>query len=107
MLKYAFIHYGFQQEEYPIFHAPHRKSNGSTPYKRTKPSTIQRLKEVCKEGKENPKQMLENVDSEMGGIEESCSSSCLPRNKQQVQNLKRNLPPPQLMNFLPSLPTAR
>ena len=85
MLKYAFIHYGFQQEEHPIIHAPHHKSIGSTPYERTKPSTIQRLKEVCKDGKEkNPKQILEIVDSEMGGIEESCNSSCLPRNNQQV-----------------------
>ena len=50
------------------------------------------MKEVCKERKEkNPKQILEIVDREMGGIEKSCSSSSLPRNKQQVRNVKRNL----------------
>ena len=36
-------------------------------------------------------QILEIIDSEMGGMVESCSSSCLPRNKQQVRNVKRNL----------------
>ena len=91
-LKYAFVHYGFQNEQHPIIHAPHRKSKGTTPYKRTKPTTIQRLKEVCHDGKEkNPKQILEIVDSEMGGIEATSSSSYLPRNKQQVRNVKRTL----------------
>lgn len=55
----------------------------------------------CKEGKD-PKQNLEIVDTEMGGIEENCSSS----NKQQVRNVIYLLPP-QLMNFPPSLPAAR
>ena len=50
--SYSLIHYGFQREEHEIQHPPHRNaSKGSTPYKRTKPSTMQRIKEIAKDHK--------------------------------------------------------
>ena len=66
--SYSLIHYGFQCEEHEIQHPPHRNaSKGSTPYKRTKPSTMQRIKEIAKDHK--AKEVIETIDSEKGSIE--------------------------------------
>ena len=70
---------------------PHANSKGSTPYKRTKPSTLARMKEISQVLK--PKDVVATIDKEVGGIEMAASTSCLPRDKQQVKNVKRNFSP--------------
>ncbi len=74
---------------YPLPSLPHKTSKSSTPYKRTKPSTLQRMREVRKEHK--PKDIVEIIDNEVGGIEGADSLSALTRDNQQVRNARRNL----------------
>ena len=86
---FAFMQYGFQGEEHPLPNVPHKNSKNSTPYKRTKPSTLQRVREIAKEQK--PKNVIELIDDEVGGVEEADSLSALTRDNQQVRNTQRNL----------------
>ncbi len=83
------MHYGFQGHEHPLPNRPHQNSKSNTPYKRTKPSTLKRMRDVVKEL--NPKDVVELIDTEAGGIEESDSFSALPRDNEQVRNVRRNL----------------
>ena len=77
------MHYGFQGAAHPLSHLPHANSKGSTPYKRTKPSTITRMKEMSRSMK--PTEVLAAIDKEVGGIEGAESISSLPRDKQQIK----------------------
>ena len=82
--------YGFQGAEHPIQHPPHQNARkGSTPYKRTKPSTMKRIKEIAKHHK--AKEIIEIIDSEKGSIEHIDSVTDLPRDRQQIRNVRRNL----------------
>ena len=49
-VQVAFLQYKFKGEEHTINNVPHKnsKSSTSTPYKRTHPSTIQRIKRWLK-----------------------------------------------------------
>ena len=85
---YALVQYKFQEEEHALIRPPHKSSKGSTPYKRTNPSTLQRVKEVVKDHK--PSSAFELVDAEMGGMEAS-SSSKLPRSKSQCADVRKRL----------------
>ncbi len=64
------------------------KGQHSTPYKRTNPSTIQRLKEVATDRK--PSAAFEHVDTEMGGMKAG-SAGKLPRIKKQVSDVSKRL----------------
>ena len=85
-MKYAVVQYKFQKEEHTIVHPPHKNSKGSTPYKRTNPSTLQRMKEVAKKFK--PSAAFEIVDEEMGGMVAS-SAGTLPHSKMQLADVRR------------------
>ena len=86
--SYSFIHYGFQGAEH--LNPPHQNARkGSTPYKRTKPSTMKRIKEIAKDHK--AKEIIEIIDSEKGSIEHIESVTDLPRDRQQIRNIRRNL----------------
>ena len=88
-LSYTFIHYGFQGEEHAIKHPPHRNATkGSTSYKRTKPSTLNRIKTIAKDHKAK---VTELIDAEKGNIDQVESVDDLPRDQHQIRNIHQNL----------------
>ena len=47
LVHLALVQYYFTGEEHVIIKRPHGNSKGKSPYKRTKPSTMARMKELC------------------------------------------------------------
>ena len=86
-LTYAFVQYTFDVEEHPVCFRPHGNSKRSEGFIRTMPSTLQKLKTVAKNL--TPKFAVCNVSSEAGDIIGASSSGALPRNRQQVSNIRR------------------
>ena len=82
------VQYKFQGREHSIDKPPHQNSKGSTPYKRTNPSTIKRMKEIAKDKK--PSDAFELVDTEMGGSTTG-STGKLPRSKAQLSDIRKRL----------------
>ena len=70
---------------------PHGNSKTQEPYFRTSVSTIKSLKTSIKNT--SPKDALEKVSAERGGEMAAKSAGSLPRNRQQVYNIKRQLRP--------------
>lgn len=89
-VQVAFLQYKFKGEEHTINNVPHKNSKSSTctPYKRTHPSTIQRIKEVAKGCK--PSSAFELVDSEMVKGDHTGIGK-LPRSKRQVSDIRKKL----------------
>ncbi len=89
-IQVAFLQYKFKGEEHTINNVPHKnsKNSTSTPYKRTQPSTIQRIKEVAKGSK--PSSAFELVDSEMVKGDHTGIGK-LPRSKRQVSDIRKKL----------------
>ena len=83
------VRYHFTNEEHSLPKAPHGNSGGSTPYKRQLKSTRDLLKVAAKTNK--PQEACVQVEEELGGIDQVSSTSALPRNKQQVASICRNL----------------
>lgn len=85
----AFVQYKFEgQEEHPINIPPHKNSKSLTPYKRTHPSTSNKLKEVAKHHK--PSSVFEMIDAEMEK-EECPGIGKLPHSKKQVSDIRKKL----------------
>ena len=70
---------------------PHGNSKTEEPYFRTSISTIKSLKSNLKGA--SSKEALEKVSTERGGEMSAKSAGSLPRNRQQVYNIKRQLRP--------------
>ena len=88
-IQVSFVQYKFKNvPEHNIDNPPHKNSKGSTPYKRTHPSTIQRIKEVAK--KHKPSSAFELVDIEMDK-EGHVAIGKLPRSKKQVSDIRKKL----------------
>ena len=83
------VQYYFTGNEHPIYKPPHGNSKSSTPYKRTQPSTMERMKELS--GKLGPVATVEAIDKETGDIVGQKSSGSRLRNTQQVCNIRRQL----------------
>ena len=83
------VRYHFTNEEHSLPKAPHGNSEGFTPYKRQLKSTRDLLKVAAKTNK--PQEACVQVEEELGGIDKVSSTSALPRNKQQVASVRRNL----------------
>ena len=83
------VQYYFTGKEHPIYKPPHGNSKSSTPYKRTQPSTMERMKELSSQL--GPVATVEAIDKEIGDIvgQKSCGSRL--RNTQQVCNVRRQL----------------
>ncbi len=71
----ALVKYRFTGKGHTIVRPPHKSSKSGTPYKRTYPRTMQRIKEVARESK--PSAAFEKVETEMGGG--ASNSGKLPR----------------------------
>ena len=88
-VKVAFVQYKFKgQEEHSIDNPPHKNSKSLTPYKRTHPSTLKRMKEVAKHHK--PSSAFEMIDAEMEK-EECPGIGKLPHSKKQVSDIRKKL----------------
>ena len=72
------VQYYFTGNEHPIYKPPHGNSKSSTPYKRTQPSTMERMKELS--GKLGPVATVEAIDKETGDIVGQKSSGSRLRN---------------------------
>ena len=68
---------------------PHGNSQQNKPYYPTLPSTMSAIKEQCLSGKEGPKQVVSEVSSMVGGVLCASDACELPRNEQQVSDLKQ------------------
>ena len=78
----------FQDKEHTLVRHPNKSSKGSTPYKHTNPSTLQRLKEIAK--KHKPSSAFELVDVKMGGMVAGISGR-LPCSKRQCSDVWKRL----------------
>ena len=83
------MQYYFTGDEHVIIKPQHGNSKGSSPYKRTKPSTMARLKEVCQNL--SPVGTMELIDEEVGDIIGQSSSGSRLRNLSQVYNARKKL----------------
>ena len=92
-LPHVLLCYEFDDEPHPVTTAAHgnvKKSNSS--YYRSRPSTLQSIKEKAKERK-GPFQVYDEVFEDAGGLLGFQSHGVLPRNRQQVRDVKRNAKP--------------
>ena len=67
---------------------PHGNSKSVTPFIRTSESAQQRIQEVAM--KEKPKSAVFTLTKEAGGEVEVATPSVLPRNRQQISNIRRS-----------------
>ena len=74
----------FDGQEHPIFSRPHGNSKKSESFIRTMPSTLQKLKKVAKNL--TPKFAVCEGTSD---VLNATNSGALPRNRQQVSNIRR------------------
>ena len=86
-LNRALVQYTFDEEEHVITLGPHGNAKKRSTYLRTLPSTLQKL---CKVSQNlTPKFAVCEVSSAAGGIMSATSAASLPRNRQQVSNMRR------------------
>ena len=76
------MQYYFTGKEHVIIKPKHGNSKGSTPYKRTKPSTIAHMKELCQDM--GPVATMDVIDNDVGDIVGQTSSGSRLRNLSQV-----------------------
>ena len=86
-LNRALVQYTFDNEEHAISLGPHGNSKKSNMYLRTMPSTLQKLRTVSRNL--TPKFAVCEVSSATGDIISASSAGSLPRNRQQVSNMRR------------------
>jgi len=82
------MHYGFVGDEHPLPLVSHRNSkmDSATPYKQARPSTLRQMRQVARQHR--PKDVVEIVDSEAGGVEDADSLSSLTCDNMQVWNAR-------------------
>lgn len=88
-LPLCLLKYSFDGLERSFAVASHGNSKGRVGYTRTMPSTLDMLKSEAQSC--TPKIAVEVVDDVKGGIMEADSAGSLPRNRQQVSNLRRSV----------------
>ena len=87
VLNLALLQYYFSQGEHILKVASHGNARSGQAYVRTMPSVMCKLKKEAT--KSTPKRALQFVSCEAGGILEATSAGSLPRNRQQVKDIKR------------------
>ena len=86
-LTHSLVQYTFDDEEHPISVRPHGNSKRKENFIRTMPSTLQKLKSIAQDL--TPKFAVREASHSSGGIALAPSAGALPRNRQQVSNLRR------------------
>lgn len=84
-MNLGFVQYTFTGPPHLVLQKPHGNSKSTTPYIRTSPSTLQKLKECAKSN--SPKDAVQSVTKENGGITKAAAGD-LPRNQKQVSNIR-------------------
>ena len=69
--------------------ASHGNAKESHPFHPTWPSTLERVKKECTT--KGPKEVMEVISQEIGGVVGATAAGQLPRNEKQVANLKRKV----------------
>ena len=85
--RLAFVQYAFDKNEHPIHVKPHGNSKGKTPFRRTKPSTLQLVKKGAQS--KPARHVLADIENQMGGVSGAKAGCDLPRNRQQIYNAKK------------------
>lgn len=88
-LNLALLQYCFTSGEHEVKIAPHGNSKCGSAYIRTMPSVMTKLKEAATQ--KTPKRALQFVSDEQGGVLGATSAGALPRSRQQVKDMRRNL----------------
>lgn len=89
-LPHLILCYEFDGEPHAITIKPNGNSKKSEKsHYRSKPSTMSRIKEKA-QGRKGPSQVCDEVFEEAGGIMGFTSHGGLPRNRQQVSDIKRS-----------------
>ena len=102
-LPHVLLCYEFDNEPHPVTTAARgnvKKSNSS--YYRSRPSTLQSIKEKAKERK-GPSQVYDEDFEDAGGLLGFQSHRVLPRNRQQVSDVKRNAKPKKVKDEISEL----
>jgi hypothetical protein len=81
------VQYTFEEEEHAVLVRPHGNSKHKESFLRTMPSALQKLKKVAQNL--TPKFAICEVSSSSGGLASAPSVGSLPRNRQQVSNIRR------------------
>lgn len=88
-LNLSLVQYNFSRGEHSVKVAPHGNAQHGKPYVRSMPSVMCKLKEEAKGN--TPKRALQFVSNEAGGIMDATSAGALPRNRQQVKDMRRQI----------------
>ena len=83
------VQYYFSGKEHPVHKPPHGNSKSITPYKRTLPCTMDRMKKLASE--KGPVATLEIIDKEIGDVIGQQSAGSRLRNPLQVSNARLQL----------------
>ena len=86
-LTHSLVQYTFEDEEHAVLVCPHGNSKHKESFLQTMPSTLQKLKSVAQDL--IPKFAICEVSSSSGGLASASSVGSLPRNRQQVSNIRR------------------
>ena len=86
-MSLALIQYVFDNGEHPVLYRPHGNSKKSEAFVRTLPSTLHKLKDVS--SSLTPKFAVCKATGEVGGVMAATSAGSIPRNRQQVSDLRR------------------
>ena len=86
--KLALVQYSFDGPEIQVKVKPHGNAKSDTPFLRTSESARERIRNIA--ASEKPKSAIFALTKEAGGEVEVASPSMLPRNRQQISNVRRS-----------------
>ena len=78
----------FEGPEVQVQVKPHGNAKGSTPYFRTADTTKEQMQDIA--ARHTPKAAVTALTKQQGGEVEVRSISCVPRNRQQISNIRRS-----------------
>ena len=84
-MNLALVQYCFDGDEHAVIPRPHANSSRPESYIRTMPSTLKKLKSVAADL--TPKFAV--CDTQIGDLRAASSAGALPRNRQQVADMRR------------------
>lgn len=86
--KLALVQYSFDGPVIEVKIKPHGNAKGDVPFLRTSESTHKRIRNIAVS--EKPKSAIFTLTKEVGGEIDVDSPSMLPRNRQQISNVRRS-----------------
>ena len=86
--RYCVLQYYFNGPEVNVVSKPHGLSKRSEPYFRTPKTALKHMRDVASHS--TPKEALAKLTKEQGGEIETGRPTSLPRNRQQLRNLRHS-----------------